>query len=225
MIDNKQIDYNSLRKKFPVRKNMTLKRKAAIKAIQLEYEMKRSELGLKAPAMKRGLLFYLIVVCGLVALGSLVLSVAGNSSTPQKAHISQINARKAMDALCIALGRFKFHVGRYPTNEEGLRALEAITPNLKGWFGPYIRRLNPDPWGRSYVYEFVPGEEFPVLYSSGPDRKIGTTDDIMPQRELFNQPFEDVTWTNRWMPYYLRGYVLAPDEETRKKLQEEVKKY
>jgi general secretion pathway protein G len=222
---DKKIDYVSLRRKFPVKKNQLKKRKAAIKAIQHEYEIKRNELGLKAPAMKRGLLFYLILVCGLVALGSLVLSATGNSTNSKKVHISQINARKAMDALCIALGRFKFHVGRYPTNEEGLHALEAITPNIKGWFGPYIHKLNLDPWGRSYVYEIVPGEEFPILYSSGPDRRIGTTDDIMPQRKLFNQPFEDVTWTNRWVPYYLRGYVLAPDEATRKKLQEEVKKY
>jgi general secretion pathway protein G len=224
-MNNAKIDYVSLRKKFPSKNKSAAKHKAAIKAIRREYEQKRGELGLKAPTMRKGLLFYFFIIACLVVLGTAVLSVAGNSQRPKHPHISEINARKAMDALCIALGRFKFHVGRYPTNEEGLHALEAITPALKGWFGPYIRKLNPDPWGRQYVYEFVPGEEFPVLYSSGPDRKIGTTDDIMPKRELFNEPFENVAWTNKWMPYYLRGYVLAPDEETRKKMQEEVKKY
>ena len=72
------VDYNELRKKFPV-KNPARKRKtAAIKAIAREYERKKAELeGLGAPVMKKGIVFYAVVIIGLLMLGGLVLSATG----------------------------------------------------------------------------------------------------------------------------------------------------
>ena len=222
---NVKIDYEALRRKFPSKNPDRRRRIASIKAIRREYETKRSELGLKAPVFRRGPAFYLVLVIGLALLGALVLSVAGKGGRAQGPKRADIKARESMNALCIALGRYKFHVGRYPTDEEGLAALAAITPEKRGWFGPYIRKLNPDPWGRAYVYETRPEGGDPVLYSRGPDGRMGTTDDVMPDRKLFREPFENVAWTNKWVPYQLRGYVLAPDEAARKRIQEAIDKY
>jgi general secretion pathway protein G len=46
----------------------------------------------------------------------------------------------------------------------------------------YLRDLNTDPWGNSYIYE-KPGRQHPEsfdLYCAGPDGQKGTEDDIAP---------------------------------------------
>lgn len=210
------VDYNKLRKKFP---NVKSPRKisgskAAIKAINQEYAKKRAELGLGAPKFKRGFMFYTVVILGLMILGSLVLSATGKGG---KKHISKnlINADKALSSLAEALGRYKFHVGDYPSNEEGLAALSEITPRKKGWVGPYCSKIVKDPWGEAYYYDKNLDGEHPILLSGGPDRKMGTADDLKPDEKLFFKPFEDTTWTNKWAPYTHRGILVAPDKKTK----------
>ena len=220
------IDYSEMRKKFPVRKGVGKGKsnKAAVEAIRREYEAKRAELGSGAPTFKKGIVFYAVLVIGLMLLGGLVLSATGRGG-PARVSKAQVQARKSMDALSIALGRYRFHLGDYPTTAEGLEALAAITPQKTGWFGPYTTKIVKDPWGHDYVYERRAEGGHPVLYSRGPDGRMGTTDDIMPDQALFDEPFRDTTWTNHWVPYQLRGIVLAPDERTKKAIQEEVRKY
>ena len=60
--------------------------------------------------------------------------------------------------LSTALDLYHLDVGRYPTEEEGLKALVQKPENLPQWSGPYLdKKLPKDPWGRPYVYKF-PGE-------------------------------------------------------------------
>ena len=216
------IDYAALRKKFPTKDPKKRKRAAAIRAIAREYEQKRAALGHGAPVFKKGIVFYAVVILGLAILGSLVLSATGKGG---RAEISraQLQARKSVDAVAIALGRYRYHVGKYPSTEEGLEALAAITPNKKGWNGPYVNHVVRDPWGHDYVYVNNGEGEYPTLYSAGLDGKPGTTDDVLPDRALYDEPFRDTSWTKGWMPYYLRGYVLAPDRRTKSAIEEEVK--
>jgi general secretion pathway protein G len=48
---------------------------------------------------------------------------------------------------------FKLDVGRFPTTEEGLKALAAKPATVNGWNGPYIKGGVPDdPWGKPYGY-------------------------------------------------------------------------
>jgi hypothetical protein len=47
----------------------------------------------------------------------------------------------------------------------------------------------------------------------------------LPEQEQFEIPFKDTSWTNGWAPYRLRGVVVAPDEETKRRVQEEMKLY
>lgn len=220
------VDYNELRKKFQPKKPVAGRKsnKAAIKAIAREYEMKKAALTGGAPVMKKGIVFYAVVIIGLLMLGGMVLSVCGKGG---RATVERkpLQAQKSMRALTLALGRYKFHVGEYPSTEDGLNVLALKACRKKGWDGPYVNHIVPDPWGNDYVYETRPEGGHPVLYSKGPDGRAGTTDDVLPDQEQFDEPFRDTTWTNGWAPYRLRGVVVAPDEETKRRVQEEMRQY
>ena len=72
-----------------------------------------------------------------------------------------------------ALDLFYLDVGRYPTEEEGLKALTQQPENLPNWGGPYLKKPPKDPWGRDYVYKF-PGEHGPYdIMSYGADGQAG----------------------------------------------------
>ena len=237
------VDYNELRKKFQAKKSVAndgkdpmhrKSSKAAVRAIAREYEMKKAELqGSGAPTMKRGPVFYLMVIIGLMIIGTMVLSRGDLSFGKKRIERKPLQARKAMDSLSVALGRYKFHVGEYPTNEEGLEVLAYRRPEEirkirkahPNWDGPYVNHIVDDPWGHPYVYETRPEGGHPVLYSRGPDGRIGTTDDVLPDQLSFEKAFTDTSWTNGWAPAELRGVVVAPDEETKRRVQNEMKKY
>jgi general secretion pathway protein G len=72
--------------------------------------------------------------------------------------------------LSTALEMFYLDLGRYPTEDEGLKALYERPTNLSGWSGPYIEKGVPkDPWGHDYVYK-SPGENGPFdIISNGAD--------------------------------------------------------
>ena len=80
-----------------------------------------------------------------------------------------------------ALDAFEIDSGRYPSSEEGLKALTEAPSNVKDWKGPYLKRLVVnDPWGHPYVYR-APGQHNPSgydLYCFGPDGQEGGGDDI-----------------------------------------------
>lgn len=225
------VDYNEMRRRFkpkdPKKTERRARTQAAVKKIAREYERKRAALGLDKPVLKRGPVYYMIVVMVMVFIAAAFIGVMTGAVSIGKKRVSKadIQARQSIDALTQACGRYKFHVGRYPTTTEGLQELAAIRTGLKGWFGPYIKKVVPDPWGNDYVYEEREGGGHPVLYSKGPDGRAGTTDDVLPDQKMFDKPFLDTTWTNRWMPYQLRGILVAPDEKTKKAWQEAVRKY
>ena len=215
------VDYNALRKKFPNKDPNKSKRSAAIKAIAREYELKRAELGLKAPIVKRGFAFYGVILIGLLILGASVLTVSSKGGRPI-ASKADINARASVKALAIALGRYRYHTGAYPTTEEGLEELASMSVAKRGWNGPYIRKVVKDPWKHPYFYASNGDAEPPTVYSKGPDGIGGTDDDILPDPALFEEPFRDTSWTDEWMPQHLRGYVVVPDEETKARLEREI---
>lgn len=53
-----------------------------------------------------------------------------------------------------ALELYKLDVGRFPTKEEGLEALNKKPANANGWNGPYLKGtgIPADPWGNPYRY-------------------------------------------------------------------------
>ena len=118
------------------------------------------------------LLLVLVILAVLAAV--VVPKFAGRSEqariTAAKTDISMIEGQ---------LDIFEQDCGRYPSTEEGVRALVEAPPNLPKWHGPYIKRGVPnDPWGNSYVYRY-PGQHNANsydLYSTGPDGREGNDD-------------------------------------------------
>lgn len=90
---------------------------------------------------------------------------------------SEIKAARAqIDALEKALDQYRLDVGKYPSSEQGLVALNTAPSNEPKWAGPYLRKSVPlDPWGKVYLYKY-PGEhnEYDLL-SFGKDGQPGGT--------------------------------------------------
>lgn len=86
----------------------------------------------------------------------------------------QKTAQAQIQLLATTLDLFYLDVGRYPTEEEGLKALRDKVDNLPAWGGPYLDKAVPsDPWGRPYHYK-SPGQHGPYdLYSLGADGAEG----------------------------------------------------
>ena len=194
-------------------------RNRKIKAIYREMEAKKRELGLKAPAIRRGPVFYLVVLMVLLTVGAALVQVAGKGGGKKMRDGNIVRTESSVAALAEALGRFKFHCGAYPTAEEGLKALEDKFSTHAGWIGPYVDKINPDPWKHPYVYE--PTNDPPVVLSLGPDGKRGTADDIAPAPELFSKPFTDTSWTNNWVYFRRRGIVVVPTQAEKDQLLKE----
>ena len=96
---------------------------------------------------------------------------------------SQTNIAKSMvsDAFAVPMMSCKLSVGRYPTTEEGIKALETAPDSLgERWKGPYVRNLPLDPWGNPYKYRFPAqkSKDDYDLWSNGPDGQPDTEDDI-----------------------------------------------
>ena len=114
------VDYNELRKKFPAKTPGKAARAAKIKAIAREYERKRAELAAsRPPVLKKGIVFYAVVVIGLLMVGSLVLSATGRGGRAftSKAHIQATNS---VEALAVALQLEVFQMDEAARDAEGL---------------------------------------------------------------------------------------------------------
>lgn len=88
---------------------------------------------------------------------------------------SEIKVTKAqIDAFEKALDTYRLDLGRYPTTEQGLAALNEKPVNEARWQGPYLKKgVPPDPWGQPYQYR-SPGEKGDFdLFSFGKDGQIG----------------------------------------------------
>jgi len=118
-------------------------------------------------------LLVVIVIIGLLAayVGPKYFSQLGKSEVTV--------AKAQIEAFEKSLDTFRLDVGRYPTTEEGLAALQAA-PATAGakWNGPYLKKgIPPDPWGNPYQYK-SPGTrgEYEIT-STGKDGQPGGTGD------------------------------------------------
>ena len=170
------------------------RRKRARAAIRREAEARIADLhrveqgrGLYAPKVIGAAIFILAVV-GVVFVKRVGRAVEDDRPYP---HYSAI---RSLNNLATALGRYRFHVGSYPTAEQGLKAL-IEDPGEPGWLGPYIIQLKRDPWGTPYCYALRP-DGSPDVFTAGPDLEPGTKDDLRPDPASYDPGTE---WTNGWL--------------------------
>ena len=112
-----------------------------------------------------------IVIIGILA----ALVVPKIISRPDEARV--VAAKQDIASLMQALKLYRLDNHRYPTTEQGLRALvekpttTPIPPNWKK--GGYIERLPKDPWGTPYQY-LNPGVHGEIdVFSYGADAAPG----------------------------------------------------
>jgi general secretion pathway protein G len=115
----------------------------------------------------------LVVLAILVLLatyvGPRVIGYLGSSRTQA--------AKVQIESLASALELFRLDAGRYPTAEEGLKALVERPTDVQVWNGPYLRKQGVplDPWSRPFQYR-SPGQhgEFDI-FTLGADNQQGGT--------------------------------------------------
>lgn len=115
----------------------------------------------------------LVVVSILAILGALI--VPKIMDRPAEARV--VAAKHDISAILAALKIYKLDNGRYPTTEQGLRALvekPASDPVPNNWKqGGYLEKIPKDPWGKEFLY-LNPGihQEIDVM-SYGADGQQG----------------------------------------------------
>jgi type II secretion system protein G len=106
-----------------------------------------------------------------------------NNHDKERAMARERMAERELGLMSDALERFKLDVGRYPTNQEGIRSLTFKPAGFKVeggaqpryWLGPYLDGIyEVDPWGNDYVYQTRDGGESFELFSSGPESETGS---------------------------------------------------
>ena len=79
-----------------------------------------------------------------------------------------------MGLFSTALDSFNLDVGRYPTNNEGLKVLWIKSKNISGYDGPYVDKpKTKDAWGHPYVYKTTSDDHGYDIISYGKDGKEG----------------------------------------------------
>lgn len=106
-------------------------------------------------------LLVVIVIIGLLAafVAPRYFSQVGKSQ--------QQIARAQIDSLDKALVQYRIDTGHYPTQEQGLGALNVQPAGEPQWRGPYLKKNLPrDPWGTAFVYKIpanVPDREYDLV--------------------------------------------------------------
>jgi general secretion pathway protein G len=91
-----------------------------------------------------------------------------------------VKAQGDIQKIEAALAMYRLDTSRYPTTDQGLKALIVQPENVRNWRpGGYISKASLDPWGAPYKYR-SPGSEGDTVgydvYSLGPDGEEGTPD-------------------------------------------------
>jgi len=102
--------------------------------------------------------FTLIELIVVVAIIGLLAGLVVPQFIKQEEKATSKATKAQIELLGTALDTFRLDVGRYPTTQEGLQALNQRPGGLDRWEGPYLKKELPsDPWGKPYIYK-SPGE-------------------------------------------------------------------
>ncbi|WGG49116.1 type II secretion system major pseudopilin GspG [Rugamonas sp. DEMB1] len=140
----------------------------------MQVAQKHRSMGPRAAGFTLLELLVVIVIIGLLA------AYVGPKYFAQLGKSEVTIAKAQIEAFEKSLDTFRLDVGRYPSTEEGLGALQ-VAPATAGakWNGPYMKKsVPPDPWGHAYQYK-APGSkaEFEILSLGRDGKPNGTGED------------------------------------------------
>jgi len=133
--------------------------------------------------------FTLIEVLLVILILGMLASVAIVAFRGTREGAKEDTTKLMLDQIETALETFSSHLNRYPTTEEGLKALRT-KPQFedeeegKKWRGPYLTRDPKDGWNHDVNYELLEagsteaGGKPYKLWSNGKDGTSGNEDDI-----------------------------------------------
>lgn len=106
--------------------------------------------------------FTLVELLVVVVILSIIVSIVGVSVLKRPDEARQGAAKTQIASFKGALNLYYIHTGKFPTTEQGLKALIAKPDDIDGnrWKGPYLdsNKVPKDPWDSEYVYQ-QPGTE------------------------------------------------------------------
>jgi general secretion pathway protein G len=111
---------------------------------------------IKVEQKEKGFTFFEILV--VVTIIGLLAALVGPRLWKRISGGKQVAAKAQIALFESALEAFRLDTGRFPTTEEGLKALREKPSGVENWNGPYLPKEIPvDPWRKPYVYR-SPGE-------------------------------------------------------------------
>jgi len=120
----------------------------------------------------------MLVIIIIGALAAMVVPRLAGRSEEARRRVAEADIK---GNISLALRLYEVDNGRYPSTEQGLKALltkPASPPMPANWRGPYLEQEPLDPWQQNYSYSF-PGGHPPLdydLFSLGPDGKESDDD-------------------------------------------------
>lgn len=129
----------------------------------------------KKTSRKRNAGFTLVELLVVMAILGLLIGLVGPQVMKYFRGAKSDTAKLQIEDFGAALDLYYLENGRYPTSQEGLRALVEKPAGADKWNGPYLKKkkIPEDPWGNEYHYE-QPGEHGAYdLYSYGADNSPG----------------------------------------------------
>jgi len=125
--------------------------------------------------------FSYIEVIVVLAIMLILGGIIGLNSLRLIDQARQASAENQIAVFHVALSKYYFDCGRYPTEYQGLAALwekPQLEPVPEAWNGPYLnKRPDTDPWNNEYYYSEENTFGLPyVIVSYGADGKQGGSD-------------------------------------------------
>ena len=130
--------------------------------------------------------FTYVETIAVIAIGAVLTAGSVFSATKVIASARKTAAKSQIEQYGTALQTYFIDCGRFPTTEQGLRALwekPVLYPAPEEWKGPYLdREPGNDPWGTDFEYLSAESSVMPsevpeglpyVLISYGADKKEG----------------------------------------------------
>jgi general secretion pathway protein G len=135
---------------------------------------------------EKGFTFFEILV--VVTIIGLLAALVGPRLWKRISGGKQVAAKAQIELFGTALDAFRLDTGRYPTTEEGLKALREKPSSVENWSGPYLPKEIPvDPWRKQYVYR-SPGEhgDYDILSygADGVEGGEGENEDVVSWKDV-----------------------------------------
>jgi general secretion pathway protein G len=143
----------------------------------------------QAREYQSGFTFIEIMVAMMILL--ILIGAAGFTYIRYVSRARVVGAKNQIESFSIALNSYYLDNGRYPTAEQGLKALwekPVLEPVPAHWEGPYLNKEVPkDPWSHEYEYKTPGPSGLPFAIRSfgadGVEGGEGNDKDVLSWRE------------------------------------------